>query len=1546
MSIHFKNSFIEEFLPGVNNRKVYIDVPKEISGYNSDFQLSLEVWNNSWSILENEHVRLQKDIQSPHPIGAGLKLICEHKLAREKFTVIVEESYSGYTAFDKYHLNQAQISIGNADGNDITYNYRSLVSGRHAQIEKDSSGSYRVVDQNSSNGTFVNGKRVSGSQRLSYGDMIYILGLKIVYLGDVIAINQPQSPAKLVGFAPYVSIDTNAEQQAEESDIDEYYQRSPRQIEMIDEEAIEIEGPPNTGKSKRQPLIFTIGPSFTMIIPMAAGVMFTMWSAQQQSNNAMSSPFMFMGIITSVTSAVIGVFWALANHRYSTKIEKMQEERRCSMYRKYLEKMRQLLTQKHIENKEVLTEKYPETHECMRFVKTGSRRLWERNVNHLDFLTIRLGNGQRPSPNEITIPKERFSLVDDELAEEPLKIKGEYSMLKDAPICLSLNDHNLVGIIGNSNEACISIAQVIAIQLAAYHSYTDVRMVFVYNEKNAQQFEFARWLPHVWTSDGNLRLLACDQNSVGEVFYFLSDMLRGRMETDNDTEGVRNLPHYVIFIADPLLVENEAVMKYLIAPNEQMGISTVLVYEQIGRLPNNCTVIIQSDNEYSGYYSLDSSFVGFDKVGFDNVEPVALTEFSRELSGTRVREMQSNGAIPQMLTFLDMYKTNSLDKIDVARRWLENRAYESMKAMIGYRGTDMPLYLDIHEKYHGPHGLVAGTTGSGKSETLQTYILSLALNYHPYEVSFILIDYKGGGMAGSFEKLPHVAGIITNLGGNQTNRALASINSEIKRRQAIFNEYKLKHIDSYIELYRVGKASMPVPHLIIIADEFAELKKEQPEFVRELVSASRIGRSLGVHLILATQKPSGVVDEEIWGNSKFRLCLRVQDKQDSNEMIRRPDAAYITNAGRGFFQVGNDEIFEAFQSGWSGASYEPELPYNDTKQGDAKMINLLGKPCVVGTKKSAPKEKKEKKQTQLEAAVLYIIKAAEQQQVKAIDNIWLPPLPTAIYLSDMNDYNAMAFSDEGWKEGEWELAPVIGIMDDPVNQRQMPVAINLLSEGHILVSGSGSGGKTTLLQTLLYSTVTCYSPKRVNIYIADFGSRTMGVFENLPHVGGVAFDNDIDKIDKLIAMLLKELNRRKAAFSEKGIGAFKEYVRLYDDVPAVIFAIDNFAAFKENCPKQEDNLILLSREAASYGIYIVMTCSNVNDIRGKIRQNFSYGIGLQLPDRFEYEAALNSKTDIVAEDKTPGRGLLCSPGPLEFQTAVCMAANDAVALNMGLKKRFEELTAAWKGETAPAIPQVPSDMSYSNFITLPEVISKLNSGLNLPLGYDLGEAAPECVDLSRIFCYSISGTGRSGKTNMLKVFMRLAKLTDNSVYVFDGPNHELENFTREISVDRYIIGSDELYDFLQDTIIPEFTVRNRRKAEFVKNGRKDIESYITSDKKIFLFISDMVAFCEAVYSSERDMKGFLEQVISRGDQHLIYLFACIAPSDLQGEMGTKRLMRGFINWKDGIHLGGDVEHQRIFDFDVPMLQRSKKLPAGIGNIISNGVTKCIKTPEL
>ena len=274
-----------------------------------------------------------------------------------------------------------------------------------------------------------------------------------------------------------------------------------------------------------------------------------------------------------------------------------------------------------------------------------------------------------------------------------------------------------------------------------------------------------------------------------------------------------------------------------------------------------------------------------------------------------------------------MFRAGKVEHLNALSRWKENDPTVTLETEIGVDASGNPFKLDLHEKFHGPHGLVAGMTGSGKSEFIMTYILSLAVNYHPYEVAFILIDYKGGGMAKAFENLPHTAGIITNLDGAEVNRSLISINSELKRRQAVFaqvsKQVNVSNIDinKYQKLYRDGVVSEPMQHLFIISDEFAELKQQQPEFMKELISAARIGRSLGVHLILATQKPAGVVDDQIWSNSRFRICLKVQEKADSMDMLKRPDAAWLTKTGRFYLQVGYNEIFEMGQSAWSGASY-------------------------------------------------------------------------------------------------------------------------------------------------------------------------------------------------------------------------------------------------------------------------------------------------------------------------------------------------------------------------------------------------------------------------------------------------------------------------------------------------------------------------------------------------------------------------------------------------------------------------------------------------
>lgn len=476
-----------------------------------------------------------------------------------------------------------------------------------------------------------------------------------------------------------------------------------------------------------------------------------------------------------------------------------------------------------------------------------------------------------------------------------------------------------------------------------------------------------------------------------------------------------------------------------------------------------------------------------------------LSEVVKAAANIKMDIADQTYSLPNVITFLEMFGVNKIEHINPLMRWKENNPTISLAAPIGVDTMGELFYLDLHEKFQGPHGLVAGMTGSGKSEFIITYILSMAANYHPDEVAFILIDYKGGGLTGAFEdeekgiKLPHLAGTITNLDGAAVKRSLISIQSELRRRQAIFNNARrvsnegTMDIYKYQKLYRDKVVTEPVPHLFIISDEFAELKSQQPEFMEQLISTARIGRSLGVHLILATQKPSGVVDDQIWSNSRFRVCLKVQDKADSNDMIKRPDAAELSNTGRFYLQVGFNEFFALGQSAWCGAPYNEDGVSDKNVDNSIKVIDSIGR--VVKEVKPPKKEGNSKqRQKQIVAMVKYLSGLAKEENI-SVRPLWLNPIPAMIYPEKLiKKYNI--------KNGAaHELNPVIGELDDPFNQNQEILTLPFSSCGNILVYGVAGAGKLTMLTTMVYELIRVHSAEYLNIYILDFGAETLRMFE-------------------------------------------------------------------------------------------------------------------------------------------------------------------------------------------------------------------------------------------------------------------------------------------------------------------------------------------------------------------------------------------------------------------------------------------------------------------
>ena len=591
--------------------------------------------------------------------------------------------------------------------------------------------------------------------------------------------------------------------------------------------------------------------------------------------------------------------------------------------------------------------------------------------------------------------------------------------------------------------------------------------------------------------------------------------------------------------------------------------------------------------------------------------------------------------------------------------------------LIGKKAGDEPFYLDIHERYHGPHGLLAGTTGSGKSEVLQTFILSMAVNFSPEAVCFLLIDYKGEGMSALFSELPHISGKISNLSDGQAYRAMVSIKSENKRRQRIFKECKVNNINDYTRLFNSGSVNEPIPHLLIIIDEFAELKKAKPEFMQELISVAQVGRSLGVHLLLATQKPGGVVDDKIWSNSRFRICLKVQEREDSMDMLHNMDACQITQTGRGYLQVGNNEVYELFQAGWSGALFQQE----DTEVA-ACLVQTDG--TIYKRRKNAEKNR-EKKITQLQAIKQYIIRFAKEKEYQEGRKLWLEPLSKYIYLDEIHkEMNKKLKEKRQRVDMNKNLEVCVGIFDDPENQEQSIFSLNLMESGHIAICGRSASGKSTFFQTFLFSLLKESTAEEVCLYLLDFNGSGMDIYDLMPQVKQVIKEEEEDKVEELFENIKKEMKRRKKKFSG---GNFKQYknksnedkrdVGKEDNVslnqienekeefPLILIIVDGFVEFcEETYQRYDDSLYLILREGEKLGIKVMISIESFSGmyISMRIAELFKTKICLYMKDKYAYTEVFDViQISVFPKAEIPGRGIAYyGERILEFQTALAL----------------------------------------------------------------------------------------------------------------------------------------------------------------------------------------------------------------------------------------------------------------------------------------------------
>lgn len=1277
-----------------------------------------------------------------------------------------------------------------------------------------------------------------------------------------------------------------------------YYKRSPRVIYTIKDEKIDIKTPPQKKVMSKDGIV-------QMIVPTLSTLAFTILMGIVMKRGS----YVYM----SAGMTVITTFFSIKKFLSQRKENKEQNLAREQIYTDYLLNVRKEIRQKRGQEREALEYQAPTASRIQNMILNYSSRLYERTPLDGDFMTVNLGYYSGASQIEIAYGRDNLEVEKDILAENAKKIVRDYGKIDRIPVNIDLKNAHL-GLVGSKKNIHEQLKCLI-LQLTFFQSYHDLQIVFIHKDTYKEDFSYLRWYPHLKLQALNVVGDIYNEQVRDQILGSIQQILKERKQKqEEEHQETVFTPHFLFIIDEPKLILNHAIMEYLQYANGELGFSLIYTTDQHSNLPENIRTVCIIENTNDGRLLLEEGRRVNLAFQLDHVGEIALEQSARTLSAI-VHEQGISSKIPESITFFDMYQIEHPEDLHVRERWKKNQSHKSLAVPLGVRAEEDYVELNLHEKAHGPHGLVAGTTGSGKSEIVQSYILSLAVNFHPHEVGFLLIDYKGGGMANLFTRLPHLLGTITNLDKAESMRAMASINSELSRRQELFLKNNVNHINGYNKLFKLGKVKEPLPHLFLISDEFAELKKEQPEFMSELISTARIGRSLGIHLILATQKPSGVVDDQIWTNSKFKLCLKVQNAGDSKEMLKTPDAANITQAGRAYLQVGNNEIYELFQSAWSGAVYGGEQTEEEKEDDRVYLVNSLGQGELINQDLSGPQESNQIKETQLDVIVKHLQEIYEEEDAVSVMKPWLPSLPAPMcspHTADVRD--SADFEIQDYTLG-------IGMVDIPEEQKQEEYILDFLKNGHLLYMASSGYGKTMFLTNIIVGLSMKNAVKNLNFYILDLGNSALIPLKGIPHVADYMGLDDTEKIQKFQKYILDEIAARKRLFAK----AMVQNIYVYNEsqqekLRVIVIAIDNFETIKELGDSVEPFIQKVARDGASLGVYLVVTMSRGNSMRSSIQNNFKEKIAGFNFDESENRGLIGRSSHVVPEDKK-GRALVKRDNVNVMQLYTPVPCENELSYNDNLKSLINRIAQASTEERAKGIPTLPDELYYD---MLPEYPDYENTTTKIPVGIDTEELKVQYLDLVQGLAMII-GTGGMGRTNAIKNV--IWHLRGQKIYLFDAKNGNLRMYEQ---MDYITYGGDES---TSERLIQELeTEIERRKALYDEQVGISVtfKEYGRTLEPVYILVDIVQELQERLGADDKKL-----DVLAKAVQSGMFV---IVTSDAKLRARNSEFLNMLVDSKSGLVLG-NIKDQSVFSYT---RIREENCNVDFGYFHNKGVNKKIK----
>jgi len=987
-------------------------------------------------------------------------------------------------------------------------------------------------------------------------------------------------------------------------------------------------------------------------------------------------------------------------------------------------------------------------------------RLWERRPIDGDYLSVRVARGpQRLGVTLITPETKPIEDLEPISAGSLRRFVRTHSSVADLPVAIAFSAFARVAFTGAKKDLRGLVRAIVA-QLTTFHSPDDVMVAVCAGPQEQDAWEWVKWLPHGLAAEtfdavGQARMISDDLLALEAMF---GDTLTSRPRFG--IAGGGDGPH-VIVVIDGGRVPPEAQL----ATGLVQGVTVLDLNSVLGTDYNAGVLQLRVEG---GSVSMERQ----DRTGTTQItrlgaaDSLSITEMETLVRAMAPLRMSTASAEPTDaltvdLSLPDLLRLGDPYQIDANVTWRARAPRDRLRVPIGVGVSGQPVDIDIKESAQGgmgPHGLVIGATGSGKSELLRTLVLGLALTHSSQSLNFVLVDFKGGATFASLDALPHTSAVITNLADELilVDRMKDALAGELNRRQEMLRDAgNYSSLKDYERAREQGAPLEPMPSLFVVVDEFSELLSAKPDFIDLFVMIGRLGRSLGVHLLLASQRLEEGKLRGLDTHLSYRVGLRTFSAMESRVVLGVPDAYELPSApGNGYLKEGTEPL-QRFKAAYVSGAYTKRAAIGGGRQ-DMTQYRMLpyGLSYVAPRTPQQAAAPPEPEPSGPSETLMDIIVDRLKGRGAPARQVWLPPLEVPSTLDEL--LPRLTETANGLRPADWEGVPVltfpIGLVDKPFEQRRDPMWLDLATS-HFLVAGGPQSGKSTVLRTLIASLALTHTPEQVQFYCLDFGGGTLTGLADLPHVGSVATRLEPDRLRRTIAEISTLLDHREQVFTQHRVDSMASYRRMLaagtvprDGFGDVFLVVDGWGTIRSDYEALDQQITQIAARGLGFGVHVVLSIQRWMELRPALRDLISSRLELRLGDPSESDVDRRAAANVPAG--TPGRGL--SPDKLHFLSALPRVDGDPSADNLadGVAGMVKRVAGAWAGPTAPDVRLLPADLPFS---ALPQVDMTRAA---VPIGLDENTLSPVFADFDAEPHFIVIGDVESGKSNLLRVIAR------------------------------------------------------------------------------------------------------------------------------------------------------------------------------------------------